>query len=318
MSWERDPLWAKAKLFFERAFDESDDDSLFGLWCALGLDLLGRAALASISPTLLAAPDNNHRNLLYALNYGSQGKSAISITATQVFALCPILVPSFTTDEQKTAMALINRRNDELHSGLAAFQEYRPTQWLAGFYRTCKILLDAMGESLETLFGVENAKIAEGILADSEEDVRQRVSSQIAAHARVFQEKEITEQEAAKSEAKEKVSKLVSQRHHRVTCPACQSDATVQGIPFGKENITSNETEIIGRQSISPTNFSCPSCGLNLKGYAELEAANLGGRYTRRTTYSPGEYYGLINPDDIGEYVEKYLAENAGEEYDNE
>ena len=35
MSWERDPLWAKAKLFFERAFEESPEDSLFGLWASM-------------------------------------------------------------------------------------------------------------------------------------------------------------------------------------------------------------------------------------------------------------------------------------------
>jgi hypothetical protein len=57
MSWERDPLWAKTKLFFERAFNEPREDPIFGLWCSLGLELLGRAALSSISPTLLAEPD---------------------------------------------------------------------------------------------------------------------------------------------------------------------------------------------------------------------------------------------------------------------
>ena len=67
MSWERDPLWAKARLFFGRAFDEPRDDPRFGLWCSLGLELLARAALASISPTLLAAPENTHRYLLHAL-----------------------------------------------------------------------------------------------------------------------------------------------------------------------------------------------------------------------------------------------------------
>ena len=39
MSWEREPLLTKAKLFFERAFNESRDEPLFGLWCSLGLEL---------------------------------------------------------------------------------------------------------------------------------------------------------------------------------------------------------------------------------------------------------------------------------------
>ena len=49
---------------------------------------------------------------------------------------------------------------------------------------------------------------------------------------------------------------------------------------------------------------------------AELDAANLGGHYTRRTTYSPEEYYGLVDPANLEPYIEEYL-ENL-REYDNE
>ena len=36
MSWERDPLWVKAKLYIERGFAFPREDPQFGLWCALG------------------------------------------------------------------------------------------------------------------------------------------------------------------------------------------------------------------------------------------------------------------------------------------
>lgn len=71
MSWERDPLLAKSKLFFDRAFSEQSESPLFGLWCSMGLELLARAALASVSPTLLAEPNSDHKFLLHALNRGS-------------------------------------------------------------------------------------------------------------------------------------------------------------------------------------------------------------------------------------------------------
>jgi hypothetical protein len=70
MIWERDPLWAKAKLFLERAFEYPADDPQHGLWCSFGLELLARAAVASVSPTLLAEPDRDHQNLLHALGVG--------------------------------------------------------------------------------------------------------------------------------------------------------------------------------------------------------------------------------------------------------
>lgn len=316
MSWERDPLWAKARLFFERAFDESRDAPTFGLWCSLGLELLARAALASISPTLLAEPDRDHKYLLHALNRGSERIPRKSIAAVQVFGLCRTLFPDFSEDDYKAALALINRRNEELHAGGASFDEYPPSQWLAGFYRACRSLSIAMGESLTSLFGEDEASVADETLTENQNDVRQRVLNTIGSHRHVFQSKPKEEREAAATEAEKLGSQLATHRHHRVTCPACQCFATIQGRPFGKEHITHDDGEIVVRQAVAPTSFTCSACGLKLEGYAQLETAGLGGQYTRRTTYSPDEYYGLIDPDNL----DSYLEDQAGHflEYDNE
>jgi len=316
MSWERDPLWAKARLFFERAFDEPRDEPTFGLWCSLGLEMLARSALASISPTLLAKDDHNHKYLLYALNRTSERKPQ-SITATQLFNLCKTLFPDFTEDDVKAAEALINRRNEELHSGAAAFEEYPSSQWLTGFYRACNLLSTAMGESLTSLFGEEEAKFAEVMLAENRKNVKSRVLSAIADHKKAFEAKQPPEKEAARAEAKELGLELSTQQHHRVTCPACGCTATVQGRPFGKERVTHEENGgIVVRQAVSPTNFSCSVCELKFTTYAELETAGLGDPYTRKTTCSAEEYYGLIDPDNLDSYLESigYFEE----EYDNE
>jgi hypothetical protein len=78
--------------------------------------------------------------------------------------------------------------------------------------------------------------------------------------------------------------------------------------------------EIVVRQAVSPTEFSCHACGLTLATYAQMETAGLGDPYTRKTTYSAVEYYGLIDPDDLDSYVAEYLASQVGDlrEYDNE
>ena len=320
MSWERDPLWAKARLFFERAFNESRDDPAFGLWCSLGLELLGRAALASVSPTLLAEPDNEHKHLLHALGRGSKRVPRKSISTAQVFALCRQLFgASFTEDDFKAAMALVNRRNEELHTGSAAFEQYQPREWLPGFYRVSRNLAEAIGESLENLFGNEEAGVAQETLAENENDTRQRVRSAIAAYARVFREKPEPERQAAAEHAEKQGKDLAYQRHHRVTCPACECIATVQGKTFGNEHTTHEEDTIKVRQPVYPTSFSCSACGLQLTGYTELNAAGLGGHYTRTTAYTPEEYYGLINPNDFDPtpYIEEYLREQY-DEYDNE
>lgn len=314
MSWERDPLWAKARLFFEHAFDEPRDAPTFGLWCSLGLEMLARSALASISPTLLAEPDRDHKHLLHALNRGSERGSPKSITAAQVFGLCQTLFPDFTKHDFTAAMALVNRRNEELHSGGAAFDEYTPSQWLAGFYRVCSSLSAAMGESLTSLFGKDEASFAEKILIENRDNVKHEVLSAIAAHKKVFDAKQPDEQATARTEAEKLGLDLSTQGHHRVTCPACGCIATVQGRLFGKERVTHEEDgDIVVRQAVSPTDFSCSACELKLATYAELETAGLGEHHTHRTTYSPEDYYGLIDPDEIEDYLGSMEPE-----YDNE
>jgi hypothetical protein len=319
MSWERDPLWAKSRLFFERAFEELPEEPLFGLWCSMGLELLGRAALASVSPTLLAEPDKEHKNLLHALSRGTQSTTRRSIGTVPVFNLCRILFDRFTEDDRFAALALVNRRNDELHTGAAAFEEYPSKMWLPGFYRACQSLASAMGESLETLFGKDEARIALEILNEIQQKVTGHVQSTIAAHRKVFEFKSAEEKQAAVATAKNEAEQLAHLRHHKVTCPACGCDATVQGEAFGPKHVTHGDDSIIVRQSISPRSFACPACGLKLQGYAELDAAKLGGQYSRRTEVSPEEFYGLIDPDtvDMTPYVEAYLADMA-DEYDNE
>lgn len=318
MIWERDPLWAKAQLFLERAFEQPADNPQFGLWCSLGLELLARAAVASVSPALLAESHREHQNLLYALGVGPALPTPQSINAFQVFALCKGLFADFSEEDRIASMALINRRNAELHSAEAAFENYPSRQWLPGFYRSCASLVKALGETLESLLGPGQATAADEVLQQSKDGVLGRVKASIAAHKRVFADKEPADRQAASDVAKVRVAKLVHERHHKVACPACGSDASIEGDAFGPKRISHDEQDIVVRQSVSPRSFNCSACGLRLTGYAELDAADLGGIYTRTITSSPEDYYGLIDPEtaDLSEYVERYLRE--AQEYDNE
>ena len=317
MSWNRDPLWAKARLFFQHAFNAQRDDPTFGLWCSLGLELLARATLASVSPTLLAQPDTDQRNLLHVVHKESELQFPKSIAATLVFELCKRMFPVFSDEDRKLALALLNRRNEELHSGAAAFEEYRSSQWLVGFYHACRSLTIVLGESLRDLFGEEEAMFAEEMLAENRANVKKEVLGAIAANKRVFEAKQPDERLAAKVKAEELGQELSTQRHHRVTCPACGCTATVQGRAFGKEHVTHEESgQIVVKQAVSPTEFSCSACGLTLASYAQLETAGLGDPYTRKTTYSAEEYYGLIDPDNLDEYLASHAEDFL--EYDNE
>lgn len=310
MSWERDPLFSKARLFFERAFDFDREDPRFGLWCALGIELLARAALASVSPTLLAEPDDEHRHLLHALGRGAERLSHKSIGSAKVFALCRTLFDGFREEDQRACTALLNRRNDELHTGGAPFDEYPTNVWLAGFYRACNALASALGETLEIVLGKDEAEIAAKTLAIDQNDTKQRVASSIAAHKKVFDAKDPPEQTALQKNAAEQGERLAHHRYHRTVCPSCKSIALLQGDAFGKEHVSHGDDEIIVKQSVAPTSFSCLACGLKLSGFSELTEAGLSGHYTRTTMFTPEDYYGLVN-------LEQWLSEQ-GSEYDNE
>lgn len=317
MSWERDPLYAKARLFLQRGRGESRDDPVFGLWCSLGLELLARAAVASVSPALLAEPDRDHKYLLHALGRGSERIPRKSIAAAQVLSLCLQLFAEFTDENYKLALALVNRRNEELHTGSAAFAAYPTNQWIVGFYRCCQALSAAIGETLVSLLGEDEANVAAGLLAEDRNGTTQRVQNRVASYRAVFQGKDTNERVLAQKEAETLAASLAYAGHHRVACPACESIGMVTGRTFGKEHVADEDGNIVVRQPVAPSSFSCPACGLRLDGYAELETVELGGYYTRRTTYSPEEYYGLIHPDDLPEHLEAYLADKM-QEYDNE
>jgi hypothetical protein len=235
-----------------------------------------------------------------------------------------VLFPGiFTSDHSTWANALVSRRNAELHTGQSAFDEYTTQQWVAGLYSCCKALTEALGESLESLLGKDEAAEANTVLAGAASEVKGKVHERIARYKAVFGDKPEGERTAALASAEAEADRLAHARHHRVKCPACSAKATLQGDTLGDSKVEDNDGEIIVKQAVAPRKFNCTACGLKLEGYAELAAASLGDQYTRTTRYSPEEYYELIDPSDRAE-VERIARENLGmyhpddREYDNE
>lgn len=298
MSWDSDSLWSKSKIYFQRAFNEDRDSDVFGLWCAMGLELLSRSAVSHFSPCLLAEPDRDHKNLLAALNLNAKISQARSISTSQVLKLCKELITDFNDDDITIAMALAGRRNEEVHTGAAAFVEYKHQHWIGAFYKCCNVLSLAQDRSLEELFGEDEATAAQGIIAELDKQVKKQVIDQIQAYAKVFNDKTPDEREALKVLAQQKGEMLAHIKHHKVTCPSCACTATVHGNEFGKEQIENKGDEIITRRSVIPNSFSCPACGLKLHGYAQLVAAGVADHYTNRTHYTPQDYYEMVDPSD--------------------
>jgi hypothetical protein len=65
-----------------------------------------RVTAASVSLTLLAEPNKEHKYLLQALGRGVQNTSRRSIGTAQVFNLCRTLFDGFTDEDRAAALAL--------------------------------------------------------------------------------------------------------------------------------------------------------------------------------------------------------------------
>src|SRR5260370_25428076 len=115
--WSQEGLWAKAKLYVQRALAESRLEPMFPFWSFLSLELLARAALSYVHPTLLAVPEGDH--LLHALGI-SVSRTLRSVPAKTVFLRCNKVVTGFTQEEFDTCIEFLKIRTTQLHTGTPA------------------------------------------------------------------------------------------------------------------------------------------------------------------------------------------------------
>ena len=88
------------------------------------------------------------------------------------------------------------------------------------------------------------------------------------------------------------------QAGHRVTCPACGSQALVAGRPASEPTVRLVDGQIKETQAFVPQRFECIACGLKIAGLSRLMAAELGDSYKATFTYEPAEYYGAQDDAD--------------------
>lgn len=286
--WSRDALLAKAQRYAQDMLSHPRDDWHFGLTSTFVLEFLARATVANIHPTLLAdAKDWN--NIYFALGHTPTAPKYLprSLNTTALLARLRDVLPTFTLELEGFAAQHINRRNEELHAGATPFDGLSTT-WLANFYQTCSVLLEAMGEKLEFLVGPGEAKIAQQLIEASRDQSAKAVSKAIAAHKTVWESKDATER--AKLERQASVW-ATRQAGHRVKCPSCGSDALVAGAPVSAPIRKLDGDLIVETQDYLPARFECVACQLKITGLSQLTACGLGATYKSTSTYDAADYY---------------------------
>ncbi len=280
----------KAQRYSERMLSDIPDAEE-ALWASLTLEFLGRAALANVSPALLAETgERNWQNLYHSLGFTpTESKySPKSITATELFRRLAAIIPDFTQEVENFCILHTGRRNAELHSGEAAFDGVPNSAWSPRFYRACEVLLTSLGETLETLVGKEEAEAARKLVAAAADETAKAARGDVEAHKKVWLGKKDEDRAALSSSAKVWATRQLG---HRVKCPACNSFALVQGEPVGPTHTKLDHDEITETQEYLPTHFECVACGLKIPGLSKLNAIGLGDRYKKTQIYDAAEYY---------------------------
>lgn len=296
-TWSEDALFSKAQVYMEQMESTVADEWQFGLWSALCLELLSRAALAHISPVLLA-DHKNWQNLTHALGNAPTAKkfSPTSITTKEVIARLSELLPEFTDELAGFCSQHVERRNAELHSGEVVFAGLGTAEWLPKFYKVAQTLLESMGKGLPDF--VADPENANQMIDSLEDAVAKAVMHDIAAHSKVWSNKDEKERETATLQAKAWASRHAG---HRVLCPSCGSQALLQGTASGPVSTEVGEDEVVQRQTMLPSSFECVACGLKITGYSKLSACGLGNAFSEKTTYTVAEFFNLYTEEDLEE-----------------
>lgn len=291
--WSADTLLSKAQRYVTEMLTHSRDTWLFGLWSALALELLARAALAKVSPVLLANtsdPGKSWHNLYYALGHApsiSKFKPR-SAAMRDVLVRLNSILPEFTDERMDFCVTHINRRNEELHSGDLAFDNPDPA-WQQRYYDACIVLLGFLEKELVDLLGEDEAKIAEDMVAALSDEQAVKVKADIASFKRVWDTKPESERRNLAEVASLRANRQLG---HRVDCPSCASPALLKGRPTSQPSIEIDELDVIERQEFLPTHFECVACGLKISGYTKLHASDLGATYRATTRTRAIEYFG--------------------------
>lgn len=294
-------LYAKALRYVQKMYDCDSDDWEYALWSSLSLEFLARAALANVSPAMLAEADKNASNLYFALGFKpfEERFSPKSIAITEVFKRLAGILPEFTKEHESFGVVHTGKRNAELHSGELAFDGVKGSTWQPRFYQTCKVLLTSMSISLEEFVGKDEAEVAKKLIDAAADESAKAVKGEMEAHKKVWNAKSQVERTTLKTQAAVWATR---QNGHRVECPSCGSTALVFGEPVSASTQKLEEGAIVESQEYLPTHFECVACGLKIAGLSRLSVVGLSDRYKKTQTYDAAVYYAPA--DDWSDYEE--------------
>lgn len=278
--YDHEALWVKAKLFVNRAMDDDESRSFDEemLWAALALELLAKAALARVSPLLIAEPTEDGTNLLIASGLVQGEARFTSVRAKTLFTRCQRAFKPFSAAE---AMSVTNARNEYLHGGAIGFTAIPQDAWWPRFWAQAAVLITALDRDIEEFVGSREPLVSKH-LEQNARNIEHRTETLIErARQRLAQLRDGTL--PARIAAEWKPGRDLSARlghWDSETCPACGAEGMLEGDQVLEaevewEQVGVDDYERTVTLTVASDYFSCPTCQLVLDRYDLIEQAGL-------------------------------------------
>jgi hypothetical protein len=281
--YDHQALWTKAKVFINRAMD-SDPTRSFdeqALWASAALELLGKAALARVSPLLIAEPTEDGVNILIASGLIEGTAKFTSVSAATVFKRCQRAFRPFNAEE---ALKFAAARNEYLHGSGIGFMILPPKVWWPRYWALAAILIEAQDRDIDDFVGPDREGIVQDHLEQNAKNIEHRTESLITrAKQRLTQYRAGTLPAKIQKEWQSNPD-LTSYLSYSTTetCPACGGEGILEGEDdsnreyesgFGGSDYDDGYEWV--RITVPAEYFSCPTCHLILNGFQLIEQAGL-------------------------------------------
>jgi hypothetical protein len=280
--WDSEALWIKAKLFINYALDDEVTRTFDerALWASLSLELLAKAALSRASPLLIAAPNEDGRNLLAAAGLTEDEATFRSIMASTLFKRCARAFKPFNDDE---AIRLAERRNGYLHSATASISPVPAEAWWPRYWTLAQVLVNACDRDLDSFVGASHLSTVEVALAQNSRNIHERAHMLIErARQRLgrFQAGEMRAPELRDWERSTDHSAAL-RYSAGVQCPACGTeDGLLEGddvvdTQTEAERVSDTDYDVCLKLAVAADFYSCATCRCVLDTFELLEASGL-------------------------------------------
>ncbi|MGB6243324.1 hypothetical protein [Gordonia sp. (in: high G+C Gram-positive bacteria)] len=294
--WNPDALWIKAKLLINHALDDDEprDFDERALWASLALELLAKAALARVSPLLIAVPNEDGHNLLVASGLVQGEARFTSVQARTLFSRC---AKAFKPFSEKEAQTIANARNEYLHGAAASFAPIPPDAWWPRYWAQARILVHACDKDMDDFVGYEYESKVEGHLTRNKKNIEHRAEMLVErARQRLGQFKSGQMRAAELDEWVRRAKCLTAGLRYSASasCPACDGTGLVEGEDVDNaethyEQISEDDYDAWVDLTVGAAYFSCSECHLILDSYELIEALGLPADF--EATTDVGDYW---------------------------